>query len=371
LKVTIVLGPFQPMPPLGMGAVEKVWWELSREFARRGAQVTLIGKDGGGAPPAANVRLVPMKGFAATGALWRDLLKDLAYTLQVARRIEPADVVVTNSFWAPVVLGLARRRAGAIVVHVARFPKRQMLLYGRAAVLQAISSAVAEAIVAQAPSLRARVKVVGYPVDLSTYRPPDEARRYEGSLTLLYVGRVHPEKGITLLIDAFRQVAQAIPRAVLRIVGPAGVAQGGGGEDWLESLRQRAQGLPVTFVGALREPAQVAAELQRAHCFCYPSLADRGEAFGLAVLEAMATGLPVAVSDLGCFRDFVVAGENGVVFDHRAGDPGAALAAALMQVLADAPRAREIGERALQVARGYATDKVAQRYLELFEAARA
>jgi glycosyltransferase involved in cell wall biosynthesis len=368
LKVTLVLGPFQPMPPVGMGAVEKVWWELSREFARRGAQVTIVGKDGGGVPPAEGVRVVTLKGFTATGVLWRDLAKDFAYAIQVTRRVEPADIVVTNSFWAPLVLGLLRRDAGAIVVHVARFPKGQMRLYGRAAVLQAISSAVADAIVEQTPAARDRVKVVGYPVDLTVYRPP-ESRDFEGPLTVAYVGRVHPEKGIAVLIGAFAKVVAAVPRAVLRIVGPAEVAYGGGGEECLRSLKNLAQGLPVTFVGALREPAQIAAELQRAHCFCYPSIAERGEAFGLAVLEAMATGLPVAVSDLACFRDFVVPGSNGATFDHRGTDPEGALAAALTGLLADAARARALGMRAAEDAREYATDKVALRYLQLFEAA--
>jgi len=44
MKITIVLGAFLPVPPVMGGAVEKVWFALSQEFARRGHEVVLVAR---------------------------------------------------------------------------------------------------------------------------------------------------------------------------------------------------------------------------------------------------------------------------------------------------------------------------------------
>jgi len=125
--------------------------------------------------------------------------------------------------------------------------------------------------------------------------------------------------------------------------------------------------MPVEFVGPLREPAQLAREYQGAHCFCYPSVAEEGEAFGLAVLEAMATESPTVVSRLECFSDFLGDGAEGVVFDHRGPAPVGALADALCSVLLEPRKAAALGARARARAEQYSVARVAGAYLKLFE----
>lgn len=369
MKISIVLGPFQPMPPEGFGAVEKVWYELAGAFTQLGHAVILVGKSGGATEhaEAKGFRVVPLRGYAASNRLWLNLLLDFLYAFEVRRRIEPCDIVVTNSFWAPVVLSLLGGGAGKIVVHVARFPKGQMWLYRGTQALQAISSAVAREIVRQTPALEPRVFVLPYPVDLVTYRPPAIARGSDRTGTILYVGRVHPEKGVDLLIRAFRHAIVRVPQMRLRIIGPSNVEQGGAGEAYLDSLKHAASGLPVNFAGPVSDPKVLAAEYAGAQCFCYPSLAEKGEAFGLAVLEAMATGLPVIVSDLACFRDFLEPGRDGLVFDHRAQDPDLRLAECLVQVFSGTELAYKLADGALARAREFELGKVAKRYLVLFE----
>lgn len=371
LKIAIVLGPFQPLPPAGFGAVEKVWHDLAHAFASAGHEVLLAGKTGkaghGQTTERAGLRVLPLDGYEASASLYRNLALDFLYSLEVGRRLGGADVIVTNSFWMPLVLALFARNCGKIVVHVARFPKRQMWLYRGAHVLQAISSAVAAEIIRQEPSMRAKVRVLPYPVDVGIFTPPAVARTYGGELTVLYVGRLHPEKGLDLLVRAFRTVKANVPQSRLKLVGPSSIAQGGGGADWLATLKDCARGLPVEFAGPIAEPSRLAIELQHAHCFCYPSLAENGEAFGLSVLEAMATGLPVVVSDLGCFGDFVEDGREGLVFDHRATGSEAALAACLVRLLSDPSTASRLGENAAEKAKGYRLDKVAERYMSMFE----
>lgn len=366
MKIAIVLGPFHAMPPSGCGAVERVWYELAQAFVRRGHAVQLIGK---GAMVAGNGALdvVGLRGYTATGHLALDLLKDFVYGLVVVARIRRADVVVSNSFWIPVILPLLRPGMAPILVHVARFPKRQMMLYRQAAALQAISSAVAGELRRQSPALSGKVTVLPYPVDLQCFRAPAMPRQYDGIPTVLYLGRVHPEKGVHLLIDAARVLVARGYALRLRIVGPVDIAAGGGGARYRHALEQQATGLPVEFRGALHDPTAVAAEYRAAHCFCYPSLAARGEAFGLAPLEAMATGLPVVVSDLACFRDYVDDGVNGLVFDHTVRAPEEALAATLARVLGDAQLAARLGARARVCAQRFGTAAIADDYLRLLD----
>ncbi|HEX8678934.1 MAG TPA: glycosyltransferase, partial [Chthoniobacterales bacterium] len=147
MKITIVLGAFFPVPPVMGGAVEKVWLALAREFVRHGHEVTLISRAFATLPKTEmldGVRHVRVKGFDSPASLlWLKIL-DLIYSWRVRSTLEPADLIVTNTFWLPILLRNARY--GALYVHVARFPKRQMRLYRHAARLQTPSNDVARAI---------------------------------------------------------------------------------------------------------------------------------------------------------------------------------------------------------------------------------
>ena len=90
--------------------------------------------------------------------LWLKLL-DLFYSLRALSILPESDVIVTNTFWLPILLWQATAK---IYVHVGRFPKGQMRFYGRAARLQAPSRAVAEAIESEAPNLSSPRRRISY-----------------------------------------------------------------------------------------------------------------------------------------------------------------------------------------------------------------
>ena len=233
-----------------------------------------------------------------------------------------SDVIVTNTFWLPMLLRNASR--GQVYVHVARFPKGQMRYYSHCARLQAPSRAVAEAVKQQAPELASKVTAIPYPrpepIDAST-PPPLQSR----PATILYVGRVHPEKGVHLLVEAFTRLPRALPVSwKLRIVGPWESHLGGGGEAYRDQLLQPGErgADAVQLHGSIFEARELEREFRSARVFVYPSLAETGETFGLAPLEAMTHGCAVVVSNLGCFHDFVIDDETGFIFDHRAEGAG-------------------------------------------------
>ena len=366
MRIAIVLGPFHAPPPAGYGAVEKVWWQLAGAFTRAGHAVHMVAKERGSAAPDAPFAMTTMRGATATGWIALDLAKDFAYAMHAARALPACDVIVSNTFWLPVALRPWRGRKGRLVVHVGRFPKGQMRLYRNADLIHTVSTPVADAIRAECPPLAERVTVLGYPVDVGTFGV-DGASGERRPRELLYVGRIHPEKGLHVLVEAFRATLPRCPDATLAIVGPSDERAGGGGAGYLRTLTASARGLPVAFEPPIPDESRLAVRYRQARAFCYPSLAATGETFGRSVLEAMAAGLPCIVSDLACFADFMDNGREGLVFDHRGeGAPGR-LADAIVRTLTDAPFAAAASEHARARAAGYALERMAPRYLAMLE----
>ncbi len=369
MKITIVQGPCFPVPALLGSALEKVQYALGRELAARGCEVTHISRAYPGLPDeevSGGVYYKRIPGFDAPRSIQRMLLLDFIYSLRVKRVLPQGDILMTNTFWMPI---LARsRRHGALYVAVNRFPKGQMRLYQHADRLQAVSQAVADAIVMQAPACRSKVHVISSPLPGGWTEPaPDLAqpRRCE----ILYVGRVHPEKGIGLLLEAFaRVVHSALQDWRLVIVGPAEAKMGGGGLDYLAQLKQQAEPIKayVDWVGPVFDEAQLKNHYNQASIFVYPSLAEKGESFGLAPLEAMARGCVPVVSGLACFRDYLEPGKNGVVFDHKAADPAGALAERLSECVRSEEGLLPVRQYGVETAQHFTPVKIAEKFLTDF-----
>jgi glycosyltransferase involved in cell wall biosynthesis len=164
--------------------------------------------------------------------------------------------------------------------------------------------------------------------------------------------RLTRQKGIDVLLEAVARVVEAGL--------PVDVVVGGTGRDEA-TLRGAAAGLPVRFVGWVPAPRDFLAGLD---VFCLPS---RAEALPLALLEAMAEGLPCVATDVGDVRRRV----GNAVRVVPAEDP-VALADALAGLLADPPGRAALGARARLCAQRYhdAGDMVARTYHLLRAAAR-
>ena len=373
MKITIVQGAFFPVPPLMGGAVEKVWFALGREFARRGHEVVHVSRRCLGLAAEEvidGVRHVRVGGFDAPASL--ALLKglDLLYSLRALCVLPKADVLVTNTFWLPMLV--RSRRHGKLYVHAARYPKGQMRFYAHADRIQTVSTPIREAIVREVPAMESRVRSIPNPLpgEVPERVPGWAGRAINGERQLLYVGRVHPEKGIELLLDALCLMPEErLAGWKLVVVGPAEARYGGGGERYLEELKRRAAKLGgrIVWAGAVFDAARLEEYYRAASLFLYPSLAEKGETFGLAPLEAMALGCPSLVSDLDCFKDFVQAGGNGFVFNHRSAEPARTLADALQRLMGDEERLAAASVRAHATAMEFAPGRVAELYLQDFE----
>ena len=374
MKITIAMGFFLPMPPDAGGATEKSWYRLALEFARRGHEVTIISRCWTGWPDEETrdgVRYVRLPGFDHSSRLARNLKRDFLWSLRVKRALPPADVTVVNSVILPVWLGWHRGHAGKLVLMPGRMPKGQFRFYRRVDRVIVVSSPVQASLLAENPRFAPVTRTYGYPIDWTALAEP-KAPAAGTPVTIGFVGRVHREKGLDLLVDATLLLANrsGLPPWRLLICGPRDIGQGGSGELYATGLERRlAAALPRDRF-ALRAPVFSAERLNRLYreidVFCYPSLALHGETFGVAVAEAMAAGAVPVVSQLACFGDFVHAGDNGEVFDHTADDASVRLADALGDLVADAPRRTRLAANARASVRNYDFPLYAERLLADF-----
>jgi glycosyltransferase involved in cell wall biosynthesis len=173
-----------------------------------------------------------------------------------------------------------------------------------------------------------------------------------------------------LLVDAFvRLCAQGLRGWKLRIVGPWEEMQGGGGKGYLSSLRDRSREFEhlVEWTGPVFDVDALSAHYRQSAFFVYPSLAERGESFGLAPLEAMAEGCPPVVSSLECFHDFIRPGHNGWTFDHRSVNAVGNLVDRLRTIIAGADALQVVRECAQRTAQEFSLTRVADQFLSDFE----
>jgi glycosyltransferase involved in cell wall biosynthesis len=176
--------------------------------------------------------------------------------------------------------------------------------------------------------------------------------------TVLFVGRICPEKGVHVLLSAMGEVVRAHPRATLSLVGPLDLSPkefvDPHGRDPTFNGLTRYYSNPASYyelisrhVSALDgraflhgriANAEIASHYSRAGIFVFPSLWH--EPFGIPVIEAMAAGLPVVATRGGALPEVVVDGETGILVER--GD-SEGLAAAISRLLADPHLRRRMG----------------------------
>ena len=206
------------------------------------------------------------------------------------------------------------------------------------------------------------IEVIGngvQPAEYESVPDPEEFRAAHPEIGdrpyVVFLGRLHPGKGLDLLARGFGRIAGAHPDARLVLVGPNAGARAG-----VESAaREGGVADRVVFTGAVYGREKLAA-LAGAVCYGLPS---EHEGFSVAICEALACGTPVVISP-ECHFDEVVDGGAGVVVPR---DPSA-IGDALGAMLDDPDRARAMGDagRAMVFER-FTWPAVAQRCVDLYQ----
>ena len=156
---------------------------------------------------------------------------------------------------------------------------------------------------------------------------------------VLFLSRLHEKKGLDILASSFGRIAQRFPDTHLVLAGP----DDGMGAQVDEWLRKAGVAHKATRTGML-EGEDKGAALTAASVFVLPSYSEN---FGIAVLEAMAAGVPVAISDqVNLWRE-VEMGGAGLVSPCDTNS----FTGLLEQLLGDPTAARRMGEAGRKLAR--------------------
>ncbi len=211
-----------------------------------------------------------------------------------------------------------------------------------------------------------RVLPLAVPLDEFSPGPGDLALRsrykLEGRRTILYVGRVASHKRVDLLVEALAVVKQKIPNAVLLIAGDH--ATNPAFASVVKQIRQRAQVLQITddviFTGRVEA---IAPFYRLAEIYSSASL---HEGFGVPLIEAMASGIPVVVSD-ATTHPWVLAGAGLLAKPDDAAD----LAEKMVDVLSDDRLYGELRQRGLARAQEFSLEQYNIHFIEIVAEATA
>ena len=214
------------------------------------------------------------------------------------------------------------------------------------------------------PQFAGRCQTVYNGVDVDNFMIGKDQINLErnGAKRLLFVGRVSPEKGVHVLLEAFEKVVNHYPEAVLEIAGPPGqlpldylmslsddkkVAElasfynGASPRSYFDQLQQQARTLnianQVNFAGFVPN-SQLIDHYGHTDVLINPSFS---EAFGISLVEAMACQVPVVATRVGGMVEIVEEDQTGLLVEP--GD-SSALAAALLRLLASEDLRKAMGE---------------------------
>jgi glycosyltransferase involved in cell wall biosynthesis len=212
----------------------------------------------------------------------------------------------------------------------------------RSSQLIAVSESVRQHLLALGVS-NTKILVAPNGVDLAHFHPRPPARTGTGSPLIAFVGRLIPNKGPAVFLEALMRLRQQNVAFTAVYFGDGPMRQ---------ELEQRSQSLrlPVEFRGHLRD---VSSGLREADVLVRPSLT---EGLPLAVLEAMASGVPVIASDIDGNRDVVETGVNGLLVAVNRPD---ALAAAIEGLLSNPAQRRAFAAAGRQTAQRFSWDRAA------------
>lgn len=184
-------------------------------------------------------------------------------------------------------------------------------------------------------------------LDLTTYQPqPARPKEYD----VLFVGRLAANKGIDLLLEAFRQVLQTHPAARLALRGEGALH----GQIARLIQTQRLQN-NVLFLPRVSDAARMADVYNAARMLVCASTVEGNPR---VTIEAMACGVPVLSTAVGIMPEVIHDGENGFLFDRSPTE----LAAKIRRLLDDAALRSRIGEAGRQSVQRFEAENVIAAY---------
>ena len=198
------------------------------------------------------------------------------------------------------------------------------------------------------------VDVIPNGVDRDRFFPDDGLPTTPEKLRIICVGRLIERKGVWELLEAMPKVLAKVPNAHLDLAGSG---------DLKQALADRISSMglsdAVTLHGAVPQE-ELPVLLRQASLFALPSHA---EGMSNALLEGIACGLPVVVTDTGGTKELLDG--NGLLIFMK--DPDS-LADAMIEILSDESKRAAMRKASLKVADRYSWEALGASYLEMYKA---
>ena len=367
------IGLVSPYDFVHPGGVTEHVRHLSDELRRRGHEVTVLAPssrvgDDHGIPGYIRIgRSVPVR---TNGSVAR-----IALSFHLVRRVRTLlteldfDVVHYHEPLVPALpITVLRFHRGANVATFHAMARRNLgYYYGRPFLkryFKRLHACIAVSVPARdfiARYFDGDYRIVPNGIDCSRFSPslpPIESARTPGQSTVLFVGRLEARKGVPTLLEAYGQLRRQ--RSDVRLV-----VIGDGPMRWGYESQAAGLGLPdVQFCGHV--PADVLPRYYAsADIFCSP--ATGGESFGIVLLEALASGVPVVASAIPGYSQVVSDGVDGVLFPPR---QPSALAGALSALIDNPALRSSMGAAGVRKAELYDWERVVSSVLDVYREAR-
>ena len=357
----------------GMYGAEAVILNLSRTLAGQG-HASALGVFGNAAQP--NLELLARaagQGLEAhTVPCAGSLDRGVPAALRALLRQIGAEVVHAHGYkadvYAGIAFGLGKRRSVPLVstCHTWYDNTLPLRLYGALdrAMLRRFSRVIAVSAEVKARLLRAevqpeRIRLIRNGIDLRPFAAAAQSKGLAGPskpLRIGLVGRLAPEKGVDVFLRAAAQVHRALPETRFTVIGegperaPLERLTGELRLHGIASLPGRGEDMPALYAGL---------DLLVS--------ASRQEGLPIALLEGLASGLPLAATAVGEVPTLIEDGVSGVLVPPA---DEAALAAAIIGLLQDPARRLRLGLAGRErVAHAFSVERMAVEYLEVYTAA--
>ena len=311
MKIAIIVGAF---PPKWLAGTEIATYNLADHLARRGHEVHVITSHDAGLP-----EFSEENGFSVHRIAWPKIrfLGIVTFWAKVCLKIQ---TIKPDVFHAQSLL------CGIPAVVAKKSLKIPYVVWGQGSDIylpdrftQMTSKSIlqnADAVLALTEDMKQKMReicdrdisVVPNGIDLKRFEISSGEKKEGSAKTIIFVGRLHPVKGVQYLIEAMAIVHQQMPDVKLVIVG-----------DGVERARLEELAEKLNLNGCIQFAGQVPQEsiprlMHQADVFALSSLS---ESFGIVNLEAMAAGLPIVATNVGGIPDIVEEGVNGFLINAK------------------------------------------------------
>lgn len=183
-------------------------------------------------------------------------------------------------------------------------------------------------------------------VDLSAYWKINP--KIEKKIT--FIGRIHEQKGIIYLLNAFEIINKEFPNFKLEIIG--------GLTEYALELQKKFSNKNIIWRGSLSDRKEIIKSLKSAYCIVLPSL---WEGLPLTLFESLASERPVILSDIGAFKSIIK--DEAVFFKNKNQND---LVKNIKYLIKNQKLTKKYGVKGIKLAKEYDWDKIAERFNKVY-----